>query len=92
MNSLSPSVLKHSHVRLFVFLWTVARQALLFMEFSRQEHWHGLRFPPSGDLPNQGIEPASPVSPALQVDSLPTKPLGKSMSYSDNSLNCINQY
>ena len=30
-----------SHVRLFVTPWTVAHQALLFMEFSRQEHWSG---------------------------------------------------
>ena len=30
-----------------------------------------------GDLPNPGIEPMSPVSPALQMDSLPTEPPGK---------------
>ena len=28
----------------------------------RQEHWSGLPFPPSGDLPNTGIEPKSLVS------------------------------
>ena len=33
--------------------------------FSRQEYWSGLPFPTPGDLPNPGIEPASPVSPAL---------------------------
>ena len=33
-------------VRLFVILWTVAYLALLFMEFSRQEYWSGLPFPP----------------------------------------------
>ena len=38
------------------------------MEFPRQEYWSGLPFPPPGDLPDPGIEPASP---ALQVDSLP---------------------
>ena len=27
--------------------------------------------PPPGDLPNPGIEPTSPLAPALQVDSLP---------------------
>ena len=37
----------------------------------RQEYWDGLPFPPPGDLPNPGIEPESPVSPALEVDSLP---------------------
>ena len=45
--------------------WTVAHQAPLFMEFSRQEHWSGLPFLPSGDLPNPGIKPGSP---ALQAD------------------------
>ena len=44
-----------SHVRLFVTLWTIARQALLFMEFSRQEYWSALPGPPPGDLPNSGI-------------------------------------
>ena len=54
-----------SHVGLFVTPWTVDCQAPLFMEFSRQEFWSGLLFPPPGDLPNPGIEPASLVSPAL---------------------------
>jgi len=39
--------------------WTVARQALLSMEFSRQEYWSGLSFPPPEDLPDTGIKPAS---------------------------------
>ena len=60
-----------SHVWLPVTLWTVARQAPLSMEFSRQEYWGGLPCSPPGDLPNQGIEPPTPASPALQVDSLP---------------------
>ena len=47
------------------------------MGFLRQEYWNGL-FPPPGDLPNPDIEPESPVSPALQADSLPTEPSGKS--------------
>ena len=34
-----------SHVRLFETLWTVACQAPLSMEFSRQEYWSGLPFP-----------------------------------------------
>ena len=45
--------------------------------FFRQEYWSGLLFPPLGDVPDPGMELASPVSPALQVDSLPTEPLGK---------------
>jgi len=38
--------------------------------FPRQEYWNVLPFPSSGDLPNPGTEPESPVSPALQADSL----------------------
>ena len=55
-----------SRVQLFVTLWTVAHQALMSMGFSRQEYWSGLPFPSSGDLPDPGITPASPSSPALQ--------------------------
>ena len=38
----------------------------------------GLPFPPPGGLPDLGIKPKSPVSPALQMDSLPAEPLLKS--------------
>ena len=48
-----------------VTLWTVAHQTPLSMEFSRQEDWSGLPFPPAGDLPDLGTEPASLMSPAL---------------------------
>ena len=50
--------------------WTVACQAPLSMEFSRQEYWNELPFPSPEDLPDSGIEPRSP---ALQADSLPTE-------------------
>ena len=60
----------HTHVHLSVTPWTLACQIPLSMEFSREEYRSGLPFPTPGDLPNLGIEPASPVSPALQVDSL----------------------
>ena len=53
--------------------WTVARQAPLFMGFSRQECWSGVPFPSPGDLPRPDIEPRSP---ALQVDLLPSEPAG----------------
>ena len=43
--------------------WTVARQAPLFMGFSRQKYWSGLPFPSPGDLPDTGIEPGSPSEP-----------------------------
>ena len=41
------------------------------MGFSRQEYWSVLPCLPPGDLPDPGIKPTSPESPALQVDSLP---------------------
>ena len=52
-------------VWLFAVLWMVPCQAPLSMGFSRQEHWSGLPCPPSGDLPEAGIELLSPASPAL---------------------------
>ena len=66
-----------SHIQLFVAPWMVAHQAPLPMEFSTQEYWSGLPFPPPEDLPNPEIKPVSPESLALQADSLPTEPLGK---------------
>ena len=64
---------------------TVACQAPLPMGFSRQEYWSGLPCPSPGDLLNPGIEPKSPVSPALQVNTVPTEPPGKPpwMTYVD---------
>ena len=46
------------------------------MRFSRQEYWSGLPCSPPGDLSNPGIKPASLVSHALQMDSLPLSHLG----------------
>ena len=60
-------------------LWTVAHQAPLSMGFSRQEYWSGLPCSSPGHLPNPGIEPMSPVTPALQANSL-------SLSYQGSSL------
>ena len=54
-----------SRVRLFVTPWTITYQAPLSMGFSRQEYWSGLPFPSPEDLPDSGIEPGSPVPPAL---------------------------
>ena len=62
-----------SRVQLFATPWTVVYQAPPSMGFSRQECWSGLPFPSPGDLPNPGIIPRSP---ALQVDALPSEPLG----------------
>ena len=52
------------HVRLFATPWTTACQASLSIEFSRQEYWSGLPFPPPEELRNPGIEPQSPLSQA----------------------------
>ena len=60
----SPSVynaLWPNRVQLFATSWTVACQALLSMEFSRQEYWSKLPFPTPGDLPDPGIKPTSPA-------------------------------
>ena len=54
--------------------WTIAYQASLSMEFSRQVYWSGLPFPFPGDLSDPGIKQRSPV---LQADSLPSEPPGK---------------
>ena len=58
--------ISHSVVPNFVTPWTLASQAPLSMEFSRQEYWSGLPFPSLGEVPDPGIEPGSP---ALQEDS-----------------------
>ena len=63
----------------FVMSWTVALQAPLSMEFSRQEYWSGLPFPSPGDLPSLGIEPKSLRFLLWQVDSLPVSRLGSPM-------------
>ena len=57
--------------------WTVARLAPLVIEFSRQEYWSGLPFPSPRDRPHPRIKPKSP---ALQADSLLSKPPGKPVS------------
>ena len=63
-----------SRIQLFATPWTVAYQAPLSVEFSRQEYWSGLPYPSPGDLPDPGIEPRSPTLPA---DILPSEPPGK---------------
>ena len=45
----------------FINPWTVAHQAPLSMQFSWQEYWNELLFPSPGDLPDLGIELASPA-------------------------------
>ena len=66
-----------SPVRLFVTSWTVAHQAPMSMEFSRQEYWSGLPFSFPGDLPDPGIKPTSLASPGLVGRFFTTEPPGK---------------
>ena len=73
-HSLKVKVKSLSRVWLFATLWTIAHQAPSSMGFSRQEYWSGLPFPSPGDLPDPGIERRSP---ALQADTLTSKPPGK---------------
>ena len=47
------------------------------MEFSRQEYWSELPLPTPGEVPYQGIEPTSPVSPALAGGFFTNEPPGK---------------
>jgi len=62
-----------SHVQLFAMLWTVAQQASLSLGFSRHEYLAGLPCPPTGHLPNPGMEPMSLMSPALAVRFFTTR-------------------
>ena len=66
-----------SSVQFFVTPWTASSQAPLSMEFSRQEQWSGLPFPAPGGLPDPGIAPWSPVSPAVAGGLFTTEPPGK---------------
>ena len=72
--------------------WTVAHEDPLSMEFSRQEYWGGMPFPPPRDLPNPGIEP---MFPALEggffTSEPPWKPSGL-FSRSCFNVNFLNPY
>ena len=57
----------------FATPWTVARQAPLSMEFSRQEFWGGLSFSTREYLPDSEIKPTSPASPGLAGGFFPTE-------------------
>ena len=54
--------------------WTVAQQAPLSMDFSRQEYWSWWPLLPPGDFPDPGIKP---VSPALAGELFTIEPPGK---------------
>ena len=71
-----------SRVWLFVTLWTVAHQAPLSLQFSRQEYWSGLTCPSLGDLLNPGIKPASLESSALASRFFTTSKIWEAHIYS----------
>ena len=73
-----------NHVRLFVTLWTIARQAPLSVGFSRQEYWSGLSFPPPGELSNPG-------SLALAGRFFTTEPPGKPILFLTNKQNQLKE-
>ena len=73
---------------LFVTPWTVAHQAPLSMEFSRQEYKSGLAFPSPGDHPDLGIEHRFPE---LQADFLPPEPPGKSPAMQETWVQSLGQ-
>ena len=60
-----------SHIWLFVTPRTVARQVPPSMEFSGQEYWSGLPWPPPGNVPNPGINPHLLCLLNWQANSLP---------------------
>ena len=57
------------------------------MGFPGQEHWSGLPFSSPGDLPDPGIGLGPP---ALQADTLPSKPPGKPQESSPEQFESIN--
>ena len=65
-------------------LWTIGCQVPLSMGLSWQECWSGLPFASPEDLPDPGIEPMSPV---LQVDSLPLRIIGAETYARPSALN-----
>ena len=58
-----------SHAHLFVTHWP-APGSSVYGIFQARELGVGCHFPLQGDLLHPGIEPVSPVSPALQADPL----------------------
>ena len=76
-----PCLLKEYHPcmssKLFATPWTVAHQAPVSMEFSRQEYWSGFSVPTPGNLPDPGIESKSLESFALAGGFFTTAPCGK---------------
>ena len=67
-----------SCIQLFATSWTIAHQATLSMEFSRQE---GLPFLLQGIFPTKGLNPHPLCLLHWQADSLSRVPPGKSLPH-----------
>ena len=72
-----------------VIPWTVARQAPLSIGFSRQVFCRRLPFPLPGNLPNPGIKPMSPMSPALPGGFFTTGPLGNQVHHEGGDIDLM---
>ena len=79
----------HAQLCLLETPWTGGRQAPQSVEFSRQEYWSGSPFLSPGDLPDRGIEPGSPVSPALAGGFFITVPPGNTLDFATANLGAI---
>ena len=62
-------------------LWTVACQVPLSPGFTQHEYWNELPFPSPGVLPDPGIKPASPASPALAGGFFTAEPPGNTWDH-----------
>ena len=89
LNTLEGSLCMLSLVLTFATPWTVAYQAPLSIEFSRQEYWSGLPFSPPGDLPNPGIKTMSFKSPALVGGFFTTSATREALVRKSPSLNSV---
>ena len=76
-----------SCVQLFATSQNVAPQAPLYKGFSRQEQLSWLPFSSLGDVPDSGIEPPSPVSPALAGRLFTTEPPEKTLFQANENTN-----
>ena len=78
------------HVWLFAIPWTVACQAPQSMDFSKQEYWSGYPLPTTGNLPDPGIETASPpLAGGFFTTAPPGKPQDIPTIYKIHSISSV---
>ena len=65
--------------------WTVAGQPPVSLGFPRQEYCSGVPFPSPGDLPDPGMEPASPALAGKFLTIEPPEKPKKVFSETQNS-------